>query len=65
MENWSMLRYKYNDDGYYQTGYRIYEQDGKMFCDAPTEENAIEIVNAVNAIRIIEVERKLDGKNIR
>jgi hypothetical protein len=55
-----MLRYEYNDDGYYQTGYRIYDGN-QMFADAPTEENAIEIVNAINAIRIIRVERKLDG----
>jgi hypothetical protein len=45
------MRYVDFDDGMYCTGFRLYDDDGQMFADAPTEEIAREIVDAVKLLR--------------
>jgi len=45
------MRYVDFDDGMYCTGFRLYEDDGQMFADAPTEAIAREIVDAVKLLR--------------
>jgi hypothetical protein len=45
-----MLRYTYNDDGWFQRGYRIYDND-VIYADTENERDAIEIIHCVNAMR--------------
>jgi len=52
------MKYVDFDDGMYCTGFRLYEDDGQMFADAPTEAIAREIVDAVKLLRSTKVATK-------